>query len=80
MGEYTTDGAAAELAQIGYDGVEWRVHADFHIHPDELAKRADEVKRLSDQHGLDIPSLGTYLKVHEVEQLDRCCNAAAKLG
>jgi sugar phosphate isomerase/epimerase len=53
MGKYSVGDAARELAQIGYDGIEWRVHPDFHIRPDELDKRAVE-----DLYGVPLDTTG----------------------
>jgi len=80
MGEYAVEAAARELASLGYDGVEWRVHPDYHIHPVELEDKAAELVKLSTDHGLGIPVLGTYVRVDALKQLESACRAAAAMG
>lgn len=80
MGEYDPAGVAAELAALGYDGVEWRAHPDFHVRPQTLPQAAGEVAALTRQAGLEVPSLGTYVRVDEVSYLEDCCRAAVAMG
>ena len=79
MREYDVEAAARELASLGYDAVEWRVHPDYHIHPDELEASAAELGTLSADHGLDIPVLGTYVRVDALDELESCARAAAAI-
>ena len=80
MGEYSLEEVAAELKRIGYDGVEWRVHKDYHITVEEIEEKAKQVKALSDANGLEIPSLGTYLDPDNIDEVKRVLNAAKLMG
>jgi sugar phosphate isomerase/epimerase len=70
---------AAKLAAHGYDGVEWRVHEDYHIAPRELVARAREVKRLVDDHGLVVSCLTGYAPLEDLEQQRWFADACATL-
>ena len=35
-----------KLSRHGYDGVEWRLHEDYHVKPSEILEKAEEIKRL----------------------------------
>lgn len=80
MGEYSPDGVVRELASLGYDAVEWRIHPDFHIHPEALEGVAGKIGRLTESSGLRVSSLGTYVRVDQPEYLERCCRAAVAMG
>ena len=69
------------LGEIGYDGVEWRVRDDGkHIHPKEIVERAEEVKRISEENGLEIPALATYLPLEELETIKEVFEGAKAMG
>ncbi len=57
-----------KLAQHGYDGVEWRVHDAYHVAPRDLPVRAREIKRLCDDHGLEVSCLMGYAPLRNLEQ------------
>jgi sugar phosphate isomerase/epimerase len=57
-----------KLSAHGYDGVEWRVHEDYHIAPRELVSRAHEIKRLVDDHGLEVSCLMGYAPLADLDQ------------
>jgi sugar phosphate isomerase/epimerase len=88
---------AQNLAQLGYDGVEWRVQAV----PDEIpagtqvsywgynkatvdlnrvVELAPEVKRISEEAGLEICSMTSYLQVGQLEEVERVMQAAQIVG
>ena len=95
---------AANLAEIGYDGVEWRVSDPANeaiwqripeearpqarywlnnkatISPAELNERAPEIKRLTEEAGLEFCSLATYMGVHEYDPIERAMLAAQAMG
>ena len=50
--ELTREQVVDKLSAHGYDGVEWRVHEDYHIAPKDLLARATEIKRLVDDLSL----------------------------
>ncbi|NPV08318.1 MAG: sugar phosphate isomerase/epimerase [Anaerolineae bacterium] len=79
MGEYSPEGVAEELSTLGYDAVEWRVHPDFHVHPDAISAKSSYLRSLTQQAGLEVSCLGTYVRASQAEQLDRCCRAAAEM-
>jgi sugar phosphate isomerase/epimerase len=80
MGEFSPEGVAEELGALGYDGVEWRIHPDFHLHPSLVDTKSSYLQGIAQANGLEIPSLGTYVRVGQADDLDRCCRAAAEMG
>lgn len=86
--------AAALLKELGYDGVEWRVHSvpsgsgptDYWrgnkatVDIDTITKTAADIRKLSEDHGLDIVALGTYLSYKLVDDIERCMEAAGIMG
>ena len=71
---------AHKLGAHGYDGVEWRVHDDYHIAPRELVSRAAEIRRLVDDHGLAVSCLTGYAPLRDLDQHERFAEACAILG
>ena len=70
MQEFSLTEVAQILGEIGYDGVEWRVRDDGkHIHPKEIVKKAGEVKRITEENGLEISCVATYLPLEEMEAI-----------
>lgn len=92
--DLTPDEAARELADAGYDGVEWRVTRI----PDEVRGEepsfwgnnlctlaptegeARRARRISEEAGLEIPGLGTYVAVGDVEAADEAMRFAVTAG
>jgi sugar phosphate isomerase/epimerase len=66
--ELTREQVARRLGAHGYDGVEWRVHEEYHIAPRELVSRAREIKQLVDDHGLEVSCLMGYAPLEDLEQ------------
>jgi sugar phosphate isomerase/epimerase len=66
--ELSREQVVAKLRGHGYDGVEWRVHDDYHIAPRELVSRARDIKRLVDDHGLEVSCLMGYAPLTDLEQ------------
>ena len=66
--ELTREQVVEKLSAHGYYGVEWRVHEDYHIPPKELVSRAREIKRLVDDHGLEVSCLTGYAPVTDLAQ------------
>jgi len=85
------------LAQLGYDGVEWRVQTV----PDEIpvgtpisywgynratvdlkrvVELATEVRRISEEAGLEICSLTSYLQAGQAEEVEQVMQAAKIMG
>lgn len=95
MPEYSLEEAASLLRQMGYDGVEWRVHsvpagrssdAGFWgankatIDIGRILDKAKDVRRISEEQNLDIIGLGTYLSYKLIDDVKRCMEAAAIMG
>src|ERR671921_2628404 len=92
--DLTPEEAVRELRDAGYDGVEWRVtrvpeeargeEPSFWgnnlctLAPtDEEARRA---RRISEEAGLEIPGLGTYVAVGDLEAADEAIRFAVTAG
>lgn len=94
MPDLTIPESAALLKELGYDGVEWRVHSvpaesskndtwrgnKATIDIDTIEETADDIKKLCDDNGLEIISLGTYLSYNMLDDLEKCMAAAKKMG
>ena len=87
--------SAALLKSLGYDGVEWRVHSvpspfpdkpDFWrgnratIDIDTIIKNAREIRTISEDAGLKIVGLGTYLGYKLMDDVAKCMEAARIMG
>jgi sugar phosphate isomerase/epimerase len=82
------------VGDIGYDGVEWRVArttetevVDYWsgnratLDESNILEEARLARKLCDQHGLEVPALGTYLNVYsEAGLVERVLEAADILG
>jgi len=68
------------VSELGYDGVELRVHDEYHVGPDQLLAKSNELRDLMAHHGLEIPVLGTYLPITESKTIPEVFEAADKLG
>jgi sugar phosphate isomerase/epimerase len=66
--ELSREQVVEKLRAHGYDGVEWRVHEDYHIAPKELVSRARDIKRLVDDHGLGVSCLMGYAPLADIDQ------------
>lgn len=95
MPEYPLEEAASLLRQLGYNGVEWRVHSVPAGKPTDIGfwranratvdmgkilEKAKDVKRISQEHDLEIIGLGTYLSYKLLDDVKRCMEAAAIMG
>lgn len=86
----------ALLQRLGYDGVEWRVrytsdearqrgYSFWGAHktdlsPANLAERADEVARITADHGLQIAGIASNLRADEYDEIRRLADGVARLG
>jgi sugar phosphate isomerase/epimerase len=66
-----------KLSAHGYDGVEWRVHEDYHIPPKELVSRARDIGRLAQDHGLEVSCLMGYAPIADLAQQRSFAEACA---
>lgn len=95
MPEYTLAETVALLGALGYDGVEWRVHTIPNAFPENadywrsnratvdvttLLDKAHDVRKLTEDHGLYIIGLGTYLSYKLLDDVERCMEAARIMG
>ncbi len=93
--EYSLLEAVRLIAELGYDGVEWRVHhvpakqgskPDFWsankatVNIDTIDREAREIKKMTDDHGLEVVALGTYLSYKALDEVERCMAAAQIMG
>jgi sugar phosphate isomerase/epimerase len=78
--ELTPQQVAEKLGAHGYDGVEWRVHDEYHIAPSQLVARAREIRRLVDDHGLEVPCLTGYAPLADLDQQRWFGEACAIMG
>ena len=95
MPDYDLKQTVVLLKGLGFDGVEWRVHnvpskfpktADFWrsnkstVDVETILDEACEVRRMADDHGLEIIALGTYLSYKMIDDIERCMEAAKVMG
>lgn len=93
--DYDLREAVGLIAELGYDGVEWRVHhipsspaarPDFWnsnratINIDTIGREAADIRKMTEDHGLEIMALGTYLSYKMVDEVERCMEAACVMG
>jgi sugar phosphate isomerase/epimerase len=78
--ELSVPEVVVKLAAYGYDGVEWRLHDDYHIKPLEIVEQAKLIKSLLDDHGLEVSCLMGYAPLPDVDQHKRVAEACAILG
>ena len=88
---------ASNLAQLGYDGVEWRVQAVPGEPPTgtsvsywgynratvdlkRVMELAPEIRRISEEAGLEVCSLTSYLQVGQIEEVEQVMRAAQIVG
>lgn len=75
--ELSREQVVEKLGAHGYDGVEWRVHEDYHIPPRQLVSRARDIKRLVDDHGLEVSCLMGYAPLGDLVQQRAFAEACA---
>jgi sugar phosphate isomerase/epimerase len=92
--DLTPDEAVREIKDAGYDGVEWRVtHVPEELRSDEpsfwgnnlctlepTAEEARRARRLSEEAGLEIPGLGTYVAPGDLEAAHEAMRFAVTAG
>ncbi len=92
---WTPEEAVSQVADAGYDGIEWRVTDQPPPSQNEtgywsgnrctwpLSSFADDVpaiKKLTESAGLGMPSVGSYVKCDDPERVDYVLGAVAALG
>ncbi|HUW32619.1 MAG TPA: sugar phosphate isomerase/epimerase family protein [Planctomycetota bacterium] len=93
--EYSVPEAAAKMKEWGYDGAEWRVTGVPSPMPSipnywsankatvdfaKLPGSAREAKKISDEAGLEIPTLATYLGCTDLDSVKKAMEAAQIMG
>jgi sugar phosphate isomerase/epimerase len=95
MPEYDIEQAVAKVAEWGYDGIEWRLEevpdpmpavpnfwsanrATLNIKT--IAREGEHIRRLTERHGLQIPSLGTYVTCGDIESVKVAMEGAKVVG
>lgn len=95
MPDFDIEESAALLKSLGYNGVEWRVHSVPSVFPDKadfwrgnratidietIIKTAPKIRRITEDAGLEIVGLGTYLGYKLLDDITRCMEAAQIMG
>jgi len=92
--DLTPEEAVRELADAGYEGVEWRVaRVPEEVRGEEpsfwgnnlctlepVAEEAERAASLAEEAGLEIPGLGTYIGVGDLEATERAMRFAKTAG
>ena len=92
--DLTPDEAVREIKDAGYDGVEWRVaRVPDEVKGEEPSfwgnnlctlapteEEAQRARRISEEAGLEIPGLGTYVSVGDLEAADEAMRFAVTAG
>ena len=93
--EYDLEQTAAVVASLGCDGVEWRVTKKSPdpikeisywrgnkstVDVDDIESSLPLARKIADKHKLEMPILGTYLRCHERELIERVMQASAEVG
>jgi sugar phosphate isomerase/epimerase len=78
--ELTIEQVVEKLSQHGYDGVEWRLHEAYHIHPSEVLRKAREIKKLVEDHGLEVSCLMGFVPLEDISAQEEIAHACALMG
>jgi sugar phosphate isomerase/epimerase len=78
--ELTREQVVDKLARHGYDGVEWRLHDDYHIKPSAALAQAPQIRRLVQDHGLEVSCLMGYAPLEDLEAQKQVAEACAVMG
>ncbi|MHB9031542.1 MAG: sugar phosphate isomerase/epimerase family protein [Anaerolineae bacterium] len=95
MPEYTAQETAKLLGELGYDGVEWRVATPGYdpskptnywsnnrctVDIAGIDKQAASLAALAREAKLETCALGTYMGIHNLDEVERAMRAAAEMG
>lgn len=78
--ELTREEVVAALSRHGYDAVEWRLHADYHVDPAGLPGSAQALAQLCADHGLAVSCLMGYAPLDDLDLQQRIAEACAITG
>ena len=90
----TPEEVAPQLKEYGYDGVEWRVideepnprgmgfwHGNKATIPfTGIVENAPRIRKLADDHGLQIPAIGTYVQASNPDDVETAMKGAVAMG
>ncbi|MBC7327882.1 sugar phosphate isomerase/epimerase [bacterium] len=79
MGPLPMEEVVEKLLRYGYEGVEWRVHREFHLDPENIENDLKEANRICRKAGLEIVGLAPYLQLGS-PLLERVVIAAGEFG
>ncbi len=94
MPEYAPERALEVAADLGYNGLEWRITADTgdtsnpgfwsgnrtSMTPEQLIEKAPELRKIADSLGMEMPSLGSYVNCLNPEGVEAVFKAANAIG
>ena len=91
--EWTPEEAVRRLAELGYDGIEWRITDDAPVGAPgfwqgnrctfplaSFLEDAPRIRALTADAGLAIPAIASYVQAADVENVARVLRGAATLG
>ncbi len=76
VADFTLEESVQKLRDYNYDGIEWRVHDECHIKLEEVEKKAEYVRELTESNNLEIISLISYVHVEDLDNIKRLFNAS----
>jgi len=76
IAELNLEESVKKLQNYNYDGIEWGVHDDYHIKLEEVEKKADYIRELTESHNLEIVTLISYVQVDDLENIKKLFNAS----
>lgn len=79
MGPLPKEEVVELLLRYGYEGVEWRVHPEFHLNPENIEQDLREARKICDKAGLQIVALAPYLPLG-APLLERVVRSAGENG
>ena len=80
VAELSPEEIVGELQKYRYDGVEWRVHGEGHFTLQELNKKAEQIRKMTESHNLEIVSLISYLQVQDIKNIEKLFGAGERIG
>ena len=91
--EWTPEAAVEQLAELGYEGVEWRVLDQIDdstpsfwfgnrctLPLSTIEADAPRVRRMCEDAGLEIPNVGSYVMCDELDAIETAMRGTALLG
>ncbi len=76
LADLTPENIVKELANNGFDGVEWRIHKDYHFNPETIDREAGQIKQITEDAGLVISNLATYIQVADFDSAKKVIESA----